>query len=82
MTVNGSSSLNTRRQPHSEPIIIDDLGDETATAPRPSGRKRRRESDIIDIDLGEEGRMRSRLRVPPEYSSSRLQPSEVIVIDD
>lgn len=67
--------------------MIDDLGEEVpsqATAPlRHSGRKRRREPDIIDVDLGEEERIRSRLRVPPGYSSSRVQSSgEIIVIDD
>lgn len=80
-----SGSSNTRRQLQSEPIIVDDLGDEVSTpapaVPRQSGRKRRRESDIIDVDLGEEERIRRRRRVPPEHSS--LQPSgEVIVIDD
>ncbi|KAH0828603.1 ubiquitin-conjugating enzyme/RWD-like protein [Lanmaoa asiatica] len=80
-----SGSSSTRRQPQSEPIIIDDLGQEVSTPasapPRQSGRKRRREPDIIDVDFGEE-RPRSRLRVPG-YSSSRLQSSgEVIVIDD
>ncbi|KAG8221586.1 ubiquitin-conjugating enzyme/RWD-like protein [Butyriboletus roseoflavus] len=82
-----SGSSNIRRQLQSEPIMIDDMGEEVPTPasapPRQSGRKRRREPDIIDVDLGEEERIRSRLRVPPGYSSSRVQSSgEVIVIDD
>lgn len=67
--------------------MIDDLFEEMSTPavapPRQSGRKRRREPDIIDVDLGEEEGRRSRLRVPPEYSSSRVRSSgEIIVIED
>ena len=71
----------------SEPIIIDDLVDEVSfpapAAQRQSGRKRRREPGVIDVDLGEEERTRSRRRGSPERLSSRLGSSgEVIVIDD
>ncbi|KAF8559468.1 hypothetical protein OG21DRAFT_1480811 [Imleria badia] len=72
-----SGSSNTSQEPQSEPISIVNTA---SSAPRQSGRKRRRE---LDVDPGEEGRIRTRLRVPPRHSSSRLQSSgDVIVIDD
>ncbi|KAF9219297.1 hypothetical protein BS17DRAFT_789616, partial [Gyrodon lividus] len=89
-TAAGSSTpTSTKRQPQSETITIDDSDDEvvlTTSAPYlsgQSGRKRRREADVVDIDLVEEERTHSRRKVQAGHTSSpRLQTSgEVIVID-
>ena len=82
-----SGSSNIRQEPQSEPISIDIVSEQVSASasapPCQPGRKRRREPDAIDVDLGEDGRTRSRRRMPPAHSSSRLQSSrDVIVIDD
>jgi len=79
-------SLNTRRELQSTVTPID-LCEEASTSASPplrqSGRKRRREPEIIDVDLEGEERIRSRRRMPSGNSSSRRQSSgEVIVLDD